>query len=171
LGRNRQYLNTNRYRFLFRKIPFLTLIFLITFLVVSVGKINFSRFSTSTTFPGFYRPKITPKFSLGASRLAHSETRARYQGGFGPRGAPEKPFFLDKRMKSFLNYSLIQFFSNVAGGLVFGKPSTVREADERHHQAWVARAMESNSDLVFGRGKATNVDRSAPSGRGKTTSP
>ena len=28
----------------------------------------FFPFSTSTTFPGFYRPKIPPKFSSGASR-------------------------------------------------------------------------------------------------------
>jgi hypothetical protein len=59
-------------------------------------KINFSPFLTSTTFPGFYRPKIPPKFSAGASRLAHSETRARYQGGFGPRGAREKLFFFSR---------------------------------------------------------------------------
>jgi len=57
-------------------------------------KVNFIPFSTPTTFPGFYRPKIPPKFSWGASRLAHSETRARSQGGFGPRGAREKLFFL-----------------------------------------------------------------------------
>jgi hypothetical protein len=56
-------------------------------------KVNFIPFSTPTTFPGFYRPKIPPKFSWGASRLAHSETRARSQGGFGPRGAREKLFF------------------------------------------------------------------------------
>ena len=31
-------------------------------------KINFFPFLTSTTFPGFYRPKIPPKFSWGAAR-------------------------------------------------------------------------------------------------------
>ena len=31
-------------------------------------KINFFPFLTSTTFPGFYRPKIPPKFSSGAAR-------------------------------------------------------------------------------------------------------
>ena len=31
-------------------------------------KNNFFPFLTSTTFPGFYRPKIPPKFSWGASR-------------------------------------------------------------------------------------------------------
>ena len=56
-------------------------------------KTTFSHFWRRPLFPASTDPKYPQNF-LWALRALRSETRARYQGGFGPRGAREKLFFL-----------------------------------------------------------------------------